>query len=178
MLSWSNFAASVLHERRDLFQLGWHKWMQILLYVKRFLFISNFKRSFTCRDSIILHLLATTRFKCKWKDSKGWRLQLGTKTSVVQPHQCEPSVFFHTYIYMCICRLYAHIYNRYTCTVCIVTYIWFYGSSSCCQEAIKKRQSSRLKKIQQQLGTYRQWPSRTVIRHNTDKEDIEGRNTN
>lgn len=35
---------------------------------------------------------------------------------------------FNSYIYMCICRLYAHIYSRYTCTVCIVTYIWFYGS--------------------------------------------------
>lgn len=35
---------------------------------------------------------------------------------------------FISYIYMCICRLYAHIYSRYTCTVCIVTYIWFYGS--------------------------------------------------
>lgn len=37
-------------------------------------------------------------------------------------------VFCHTSIYMCICRLYTHIYVRYTCTVCIVTYIWFNGS--------------------------------------------------
>lgn len=28
-----------------------------------------------------------------------------------------------SYIYMCICKLYTHIYSRYTCTVCIVTYI-------------------------------------------------------
>lgn len=48
---------------------------------------------------------------------------------------------FLSYIYMCICRMYAHIYSRYTCTVCIVTYIWFYGSS-CCQEATKKKQKN------------------------------------
>lgn len=121
-------------------------------------------------------LLTTTRLKCKWKIQKAGDFSLAQESVWFNLVNAHP--VFLSYIYMCICSLYTHICSRYTCTVCIVTYIWFYGSSSCSQEAIKKRQSSRLKKIQQQLGTYRQWPSRTVIRHNTDKEDIEGRNTN
>lgn len=129
--------------------------------------------------SIILRLpaaAATTRLKCKLKIQKAWDFSLAQKSVWFNLVNAHP--VFLLYIYMCICRLYTHIYSRYTCTVCIVTYIWFYGSKLLSRGYKKKRQSSRLKKIQQQLGTYRQWPSRTVIRHNTDKEDIEGRNTN
>lgn len=49
-------------------------------------------------------------------------------------------------------------------------------SKALSQEA-KQHHRSRLKKIQQQLGTYRQCQSRIVIKTQIRK-DIEGRNTN
>lgn len=71
------------------------------------------------------------------------------------------------YIYMCMFRYLAHIYSgcvniyiyTYTLTVCIVTYIWAFYCSKLLSRGyrkVRKHQSSRLKKIQQQLGTYRQ----------------------
>lgn len=126
-MTWFYNPPFVLQETMDLFHLGWQLWMQMLLYVKSFLFITGFKRTFTCGASLSFYvLLAATRLKCKLKIQKAGDFSLAWKSAwfnLVNAHPVSLS-----YIYMCICRLYAHIYCRYTCTVCIVTYIWFYGS--------------------------------------------------
>lgn len=110
------------------------------------------------------------------KIQKAGDFSLAARISMVQPCRCVPSVsFIHIYVHMQL----VHTYIQWIYMYCVHSYIYLVSTGvSCCQEATRKHQSSRLKKIQQQLGTYRQWPSRTVIRHNTDKEDIEGRNTN
>lgn len=72
--------------------------------------------TFACRHSL----------KCKWKIQKARDFSLAQTSVWFNLVKAHP--VFLSYIYMCICRLYTHIYSRYTCTVCIVTYIWFNGS--------------------------------------------------
>lgn len=52
---------------------------------------------------------------------------------------------------------------------------------SCCQEAMEKKGNIRAAGLRRSNSNWEPTasePSRTVIRHNTDKEDIKGRNTN
>ena len=103
------FMHLMLHKRQDVFHLGWQLWMQMPLNVKSFLFISRFKRTFTCRASQSFYVCSSPlvwnvnqRFKRQetlaWHENQhGSTLSMGT--------QC----LFHTYI--CAYAGCTHIYT-------------------------------------------------------------------